>query len=252
MQFHSIPFTRITTAAPLPTRPIQLPVEHRSIAGVRRRNVAPDPPRPRLLLLATFRFGAATVIEATVTRDAAVADAWVRALRASHPRGCRLLVGLDCKWRKHAANRPDPAAGGDGARPAVLQLCSGGSCLVLQLLYARRVPECLRRLLTDPAVRLVGFGVAEGAARLAADHGLACAAAVELEGPCGEYLGRAGDEGRLGLQGCAREVLGLYMERPDSLALSDWEKRDLDVAQVMVACVDAYVAYRLGERVLRD
>jgi hypothetical protein len=64
--------------------------------------------------------------------------------------------------------------------------------------------------------------------------------------------GRAGDEGRLGLLGCAREVLGLYMERPDSLALSDWEKRDLDVAQVMVACVDAYVAYRLGERVLGD
>lgn len=206
----------------------------------------------------TFRFGTATVIEATVTGDAAVADAWVRGLRDSHahaPRSGRLLLALDCKWTHHhrANNDSKPWPG----RVAVLQLCSGGSCLVLQLLYLRRVPECLRRLLGDPAVRVVGVG--EGAARLAADHGIVCAAAVGLEGPSAEYLGRVGraaeDGGAvpvLDLKGCAKEVLGLNMERPASIVNSDWEKRDLDVAQVRFACVDAYVAYKLGEKILAD
>ncbi|TVU49982.1 hypothetical protein EJB05_01331, partial [Eragrostis curvula] len=221
--------------------------------------------------VATFRFGSsAAVIEATVTRDAAVADAWVRALRASHPRGARLLLGLDCKWRQTTKQQPPDeedddedgrrrrswAAAAVPSRAAVLLLCAGGgSCLVLQLLYARRVPECLRRLLGDPAVRLVGVGVGEGAARLAADHGLVCAAAVDLAGPCGAYLGLEGAGGgddELGLKDYAKEILGLNMERPDTVAMSDWEKRDLDVAQVRYACVDAYVAYRLGERVLGD
>ncbi|KAK3136688.1 hypothetical protein QOZ80_5BG0441020 [Eleusine coracana subsp. coracana] len=207
----------------------------------------------------TFRFGAATVIEATVTRDAAVANAWVRCLRDSHHHHHHhhvpLLVALDCKWVHHHHHRATTKQ--HPGRVAVLLLCSGGSCLVLQLLYARRVPECLHRLLLDPAVRLVGVGD-EAAARLAADHGIACAAAVDLEGPCRDYLRRGKGEGEgqgqdgplLGLKGCAEKVLGLTMKRPANIVDSDWEKRELDVAQVRFACFDAYVAYRIGEQVL--
>ncbi|GJM95521.1 hypothetical protein PR202_ga12265 [Eleusine coracana subsp. coracana] len=184
------------------------------------------------------------MIEATVTRDAAVADAWVRCLRDSHHHHAPLLVALDCKWAHHH-HRPTSKHPG---RVAVLLLCSGGSCLVLQLLYARRVPECLRRLLLDPAVRLVGVG--EAAARLAADHGIACAAAVDLEGPCREYLGRAGGKGEGEDQDQDKPMMGLKGERPANIVDSDWEKRELDVAQVRFACFDAYVAYRLAERVL--
>ncbi|RCV23701.1 hypothetical protein SETIT_5G027900v2 [Setaria italica] len=200
------------------------------------------------LSVSTFRFGSVE-IAATVTRDAAVADAWVRGLRASHPRGAPLVVGLDCKWNKQ------PARGGGPAwmapRAAVLQLHAGGSagCLVLQLLYLARVPEVLRAFLRDPRVRLVGVGVVDAAAKLADDHGLVCAAPVELEGPCDDYLGLVGGD-RLGLKEYAREVLDLNMEKPDSVAMSDWEKRDLDRPHIGYACVDAYVSYRLGERVL--
>ena len=197
------------------------------------------------LSVSTFRFGSVEIAVA-VTRDAAVADAWVRGLRASHPRGAPLVVGLDCKWNKQ---RPRPAAG----RAAVLQLCAGGGagCLVLQLLYLGRVPEVLRAFLRDPRVRFVGVGVVGAAARLAADHGLACAAPVELAGPCDGYLGLAGGGGRLlGLKEYAKEVLDLNMEKPDAVAMSDWEKRDLERGQVGYAVVDAYVSYRLGERVL--
>lgn len=191
-------------------------------------------------------------IETTVTRDAAVADAWVRSLRASHPRGAPLIVGLDCKWNKQPTRSPAWMT----PKAAVLQLYAGGGgaatgCLVLQLLYLRHVPESLRGFLGDPRVRLVGVGVVEAATRLAADHGLACAAPVELAGPCDRYLGLVGrDKLGLGLKEYAKEVLDLNMERPESLGMSDWEKRDLDMCQISYACVDAYVSYRLGEKVL--
>ena len=173
------------------------------------------------LSVSTFRFGSVE-IAATVTRDAAVADAWVRGLRASHPRGAPLVVGLDCKWNK----QPRPAVVGRGPawtaapRAAVLQLCAGGGagCLVLQLLYLGRVPEVLRAFLRDPRVRFVGVGVVCAAARLGADHGLVCAAPVELAGPCDDYLGLAGGGGRLGLKEYAKEVLDLNVEKPDAVA----------------------------------
>lgn len=187
-------------------------------------------------------------IEATVTRDAAVADAWVRGLRSSHPRGAPLIVGFDCKWNMQPTRSPAWMA----PKAAVLQLYAGDAatgCLVLQLLYLGRVPELLRGFLSDPRVQLVGVGVVEAAARLAADHGLVCAAPVELEGPCDEYVGLVGEH-KMGLKEYAKEALDLNMEKPESVGMSDWEKRDLDRSQIGYACVDAYVSYRLGEKVL--
>ncbi|GJN32077.1 hypothetical protein PR202_gb20551 [Eleusine coracana subsp. coracana] len=58
----------------------------------------------------------------------------------------------------------------------------------------------------------------------------------------------AGDD----LIGFAREVLGLTMEKPYNVTMSNWEKHDLDVAQIQYACIDAYVSYKLGEKVLPD
>ncbi|GJN05472.1 hypothetical protein PR202_ga23098 [Eleusine coracana subsp. coracana] len=52
------------------------------------------------------------------------------------------------------------------------------------------------------------------------------------------------------LIGFAREVLGLTMEKPYNVTMSNWEKHDLDVAQIQYACIDAYVSYKLGEKAL--
>jgi hypothetical protein len=173
-------------------------------------------------------------IETTVTRDAAVADAWVRGLRTSHPRGAPFIVGLDCKWNKQPTRSPAWMA---------------PKSAVLQLLYLRHLPEILREFLRDPRVQLVGVGVVEAAARLAADHGLVCAAPMELAGPCDAYLGLVGRD-KLGLKEYAKKVLDLNMEKPESVVMSDWEKYDLSMCQIGYACVDAYVSYRLGEKVL--
>ncbi|RCV23700.1 hypothetical protein SETIT_5G027800v2 [Setaria italica] len=191
----------------------------------------------------TVRFGSA-MIDTTVTRDAAAADEWVRAVRAASPRGAPLIVGLDCEWKPNYCSWTT-------SKVAILQLCAGARCLILQLLYVDRIPASVRGLLADPDVRLVGIGVGEDAAKLAADYGLECAAPVDLEGRCNDHLGLYGGGGRrLGLKGFAREVLGLVMEKPRHVTMSNWEKHDLDVAQIQYACIDAYVSYKLGERVL--
>uniref|UniRef100_A0A0D9V018 3'-5' exonuclease domain-containing protein n=1 Tax=Leersia perrieri TaxID=77586 RepID=A0A0D9V018_9ORYZ len=190
----------------------------------------------------TVCFGAAT-IDTTVTSDVAAADDWVRAVRAAaSPAG--LLVGLDCEWKPNYVSWRTN-------KVAVLQLCAGDRCLVLQLFHAARVPPLVGALLADPSVRLVGVGVNEDAAKLGLDYGVACAATVELEEICNRRLGLvAGGRRRLGLKGYARELLGMAMEKPRHVSMSNWEKRELDVEQIEYACIDAYVSYKLGERVL--
>ncbi|TVT96802.1 hypothetical protein EJB05_57970, partial [Eragrostis curvula] len=189
----------------------------------------------------TVRFASAT-IDTTVTRDAAAADAWVRSVRASAMLSGRpLIVGLDCEWKP---NRSPWTT----SKVAILQLCAGTRCLVFQLFYAASIPASLRSFLADPAVRFVGVGVGEDVAKLDADYGLACAAPVDLEGLCDEYLGGRVGGRRRGLKGFAREVLGMAMEKPYHVTMSNWEKHDLDAAQIQYACIDAYVSYKLGEK----
>ncbi|KAF0916911.1 hypothetical protein E2562_015088 [Oryza meyeriana var. granulata] len=190
------------------------------------------------------RFGSA-VIHTTVTSDAAAADEWVRSIRAATPSG-GLLVGLDCEWKP--CDHLWPAV---TPKVAILQLCAGASCLILQLLYVGHVPLLVRSLLADPSVRFVGIGVGEDVTKLADGYGIYRAAPVELEDVCNRRLGLSGMR-RLGLKGYVREVLGLTMEKPTHVTRSDWEKRELDVAQVQYACIDAYVSYKLGERVLTN
>ncbi|KAK3160677.1 hypothetical protein QOZ80_1BG0062860 [Eleusine coracana subsp. coracana] len=177
----------------------------------------------------TVRFGSA-MIETTVTRDAAGDD---------------LIVGLDCEWKPNRSRWTT-------SKVAILQLCTGTRCLVFQLFYATTIPASLRSFLADPDVRFVGVSVGEDVAKLDNDYGLHCAAPVDLEGLCNEYLGRGMGGRRLGLKGFAREVLGLTMEKPYNVTMSNWEKHDLDVAQIQYACIDAYVSYKLGEKVLPD
>ena len=51
-----------------------------------------------------------------------------------------LIVGLDCEWKPNYQSWTT-------SKVAILQLCVGTSCLVLQMFYANRVPAAIRSLL---------------------------------------------------------------------------------------------------------
>lgn len=51
---------------------------------------------------------------------------------------------------------------------------------------------------------------------------------------------------RWGLKNLAREVMGVQMDKPKSVTLSNWGKRVLSNKQIEYAAVDAFVSFEIG------
>ncbi|XP_020086080.1 Werner Syndrome-like exonuclease [Ananas comosus] len=188
----------------------------------------------------TVRFST-QIIDTTVTNEASPAEDWIRTVRAAHWGG-RIIVGLDCEWKPQYSRWAHN-------KVATLQLCVGNKCLILQLFYMDYIPQSVKNFLNGNDVILVGVGVDGDVTKLRNDYGLVCGESMDLDQLCRDYLGLLGQQ-RLGLKGYAREILGLNMEKPKWVTMSNWEVRTLREAQVQYACIDAYVSYRLGCKVL--
>ncbi|KAJ0960788.1 hypothetical protein J5N97_014119 [Dioscorea zingiberensis] len=190
---------------------------------------------------------AGDVIDTTVTCDGSVTADWIRSVRSFHRRlRTRPIVGLDCEWR------PNFEPGGCNY-VATLQLCSSRKCLILQLQHMEFIPQPLKDFLSDPNINFVGVGVENDASKLEDDYDLQCANPVDLDPFCMDYLGMAtsgGGRRSLGLKAYAREILGVEMDKPRRVTMSNWEARVLSYSQIQYACIDAYVSFMLGRRVL--
>lgn len=173
----------------------------------------------------------------TVTSSAAVARRWVHHVRYNHSRRVRsgrLVVGLETQWRRAVPAGP----------AAVLQLCIGHRCLVFQLSCCPDVPEALKNFLADARVSFAGVGAADSTRRLGC-RGLRVANAREVRRLAAFKYG--GDWRDTAMEKLAHLVLAHRVVRESgAMDWSDWESPVLTMAQVMYACVDAYVAFRLG------
>jgi 3'-5' exonuclease len=91
-------------------------------------------------------------IDATVTTDPLMADQWICDTRAAHPAadGKHIVVGLDCEWKPNRFR-------GQKNKIALLQLCLGNRCLILQLFYMKPVPDSVKAFLLDEAITFVGM-----------------------------------------------------------------------------------------------
>lgn len=188
----------------------------------------------------TVRFST-QIIDTTVTNEASGAEDWIRTVRAAHSGG-RIIVGLDCEWKPQYSRWAHN-------KVATLQLCVGNKCLILQLFHMDYIPQSVKDFLNGDDVILVGVGVDGDATKLRNDYGVVCGEFMDLDQLCRDFLALLGQR-HLGLKGYAREVLGLNMEKPKRVTMSNWEVRSLSEAQVQYACIDAYVSYRLGRKVL--
>ncbi|CAL9071955.1 unnamed protein product [Musa textilis] len=168
---------------------------------------------------------AGSLVTITVTRVASTVVAQLRALRSASG-SSKLVVGLDV---------------------ALLQLCSGTQCLVVQLHLLDYIPEELAGFLADPAVVFVGVGITSDVLKLREDYGWGVRNAVELAPLAAKkHVPFAG----LGLVDLLRSVLGISIEKPASVACSDWTAEHLSHDQIVYAATDAYVSYLIGEKLL--
>ncbi|KAL6616030.1 hypothetical protein ACP70R_038300 [Stipagrostis hirtigluma subsp. patula] len=177
-------------------------------------------------------------IDTTLTDSGGVVEWWLRETYRAH-RGelDGLIVGLDVEWRPSRVPRP----------VAVLQICVAHRCLVFQIFHADYVPNALSRFLASGRFVFVGVGVHDDAARLRAGYGLGVGRAVDLRQLAADTLGRP-ELRRAGLQALAWEVMGVQMEKPHHVRVSDWEARELTEDQFKYACADAFASFELGRR----
>lgn len=176
-------------------------------------------------------------IQTLVTDKATDIDKWVRdvySLRA----GNATIVGLDIEWRPNNLSN----------KTATLQLCINNKCLIVQLFYLDQIPESLKNLLSDPSFTFVGVEVGSDVEKLNHEYGFVCNKHVDI----GEVakMKWPGRYTRPGLKDLAWDILGLRVEKPEHIVLSNWEGRVLGSAQIEYACIDAYASYRIGYKLL--
>ncbi|XP_077231961.1 uncharacterized protein LOC143865525 [Tasmannia lanceolata] len=111
-------------------------------------------------------------IETTVTNDPSSIDEWLYGISMVH-RIKPIVVGLDCELR------PDDYSI-IPSKVAVLQLCIGGKCLVLQIFYMVSIPLSLKRFLLDPKFTFVGIGIGDDVSKLMLDYGLNVCSVIDI------------------------------------------------------------------------
>ncbi|OEL33107.1 hypothetical protein BAE44_0005875 [Dichanthelium oligosanthes] len=178
------------------------------------------------------------VIATTVTSSGEAVEGWLAEVRAAPG---DLVVGLDVEWRPSTRAWQNPVA--------TLQLCVGRRCLIFQLLHADRVPRALAEFLGDRGVRFVGVGVEADAERLSDDHELGVANAVDLRGLAAEGMGRP-DLRQAGLRALVAAVLGVDLVKPQRVTMSRWDASCLSYEQIRYACIDAFVSFEVGRKLL--
>jgi ribonuclease D len=181
-------------------------------------------------------------IKTTVTSSGTAVKRWLREIRYMYRWVYhKLIVGLDVEWRPSYSSVQNPAA--------LLQLCVGRRCLIFQLLHADYIPDALDEFLGDPGFRFVGVGVQEDANRLDNDHRLRVATTVDLRGLAADgmqmpWLRQAG------LKGIASAVMGANIEKPQKVRVGPWDAYELSDEQINYACIDAFVSFEVGRKLL--
>ncbi|KAM0849069.1 hypothetical protein ACQ4PT_053964 [Festuca glaucescens] len=179
-------------------------------------------------------------VAALATAHPGDARRWICKTRWLHyPLLCsgRLVVGLGVQWtpvrgRGHGQWTPPPAT---------LQLCVGHRCLVFHLaqVHPEAVPAALYRFIADPHVVFVGYGSSYDRRMLREHYGLHVEYGRDLRALTGM--------GNASVELMAQRFLGYHgISKPVNVSMSAWHAPRLSVEQVEYACVDAYLAFRLG------
>ena len=110
---------------------------------------------------------AGKTIETIVTDKASNADEWVHQILSIYA-GTSTVVGTDTEWSLHPSKKA-----------AILQLCIGERCLIVQLSYMDNIPQSLKSFLMDSNFTFVGIGVSRDIAKLL-EYELNCSKSTDI------------------------------------------------------------------------
>ncbi|XP_074555600.1 3'-5' exonuclease-like [Curcuma longa] len=181
-------------------------------------------------------------VQTTVTSNGDEVEMWIDEILRIHSRRLhQLVVGLDVEWRPSYSRIQNPVA--------VLQICVGMRCLVFQVIHADYFPPNLNAFLGDHRFTFVGVGIENDVELLDDNWGLHVANTSDLRTLAANRMQR-NDLRNAGLKQLADEVLGLVVEKPRRVTMSNWEKNTLSHAQIAYACADAFLSFEIGRRLL--
>ena len=142
------------------------------------------------------------------------------------------IVGLDVEWVNNG-------------KIALMQLAlPNGQCLLIRLNRLKSIPDELCQLLNDKYILKVGVGIKEDCLKLVSDYNCTCHNWMDIR-----HLVRLRRQHckKLGMEGIAKEVLNLSLDKDWRIRASDWEEGvnkngNLSPRQVEYAANDALVA----------
>ncbi|XVE77527.1 hypothetical protein DITRI_Ditri13aG0070300 [Diplodiscus trichospermus] len=217
----------------------------------------------------------------TTTWDSDVVDSRIRNL-LSNRNNVRKVIGLDVErsivedsetedchlgsywsYRKKNESRvtnvepkrtvnEDPTETKDSkmkSRVAILQLCDGDTCLIIQLLFLDSIPKSLLNFPQLPDFTFLGIGIKETLAKLEKEYGLGCKNAMELGQLAASVMQMPHMVG-CGLDFLALMVDSLKLDKPTSVVFSDWGKERLNKKQIKFAAANAFAYFKIGNKLL--
>ncbi|CAF2060048.1 hypothetical protein Bca4012_100088 [Brassica carinata] len=170
-------------------------------------------------------------IKTTVTDKNSDIDCLVKTF-LSNDKNMKKIIGLDTE-RSHQSS-------GDKKATALIQLCDGDNCLIVQLPCGVRVSS-LFNFLNLPDFTFVGIGIQNTLRKLESEFGLTCKNAVEV-GP-GTWNQHLAVQKRL-----IRDIVST--QKPSSPIFDDWGNYLLNKDQIQLAAWNAHFAFRIGNLLL--
>ncbi|KDP44091.1 hypothetical protein JCGZ_05558 [Jatropha curcas] len=148
---------------------------------------------------------------------------------------CEILIGLDTEWCL-------PSESNGRQKVAIIQLCVGERCLILQLCHADSIPLSLINFLGDEKFTFVGKEVWNDANKRSEGYGVHVARTKDMGHWASEkYNDR--DIRKMGLKALVRQFLQKEIPKPKEITISEWNAKELRLEQIEYACLDAFVSW---------
>ncbi|EYU32307.1 hypothetical protein MIMGU_mgv1a024474mg, partial [Erythranthe guttata] len=126
---------------------------------------------------------------------------------------------------------------------SVLQLSVGKSCLVFQILHAKKIPLELIKFLENAKYMFVGVRLYNDVEKLSSDYDLKAMNVYYLQ-TC--VTDEAKQLGYVRSEGLVKRVVWKDMEKSKRIRMSRWDNRGFTRGQVSYASLDAYFSFKIG------